>query len=430
MKKEPAGPKTGEATIGASSAVGVGSASLISALVGYVVLLLSARFLDQESNTVFLTFWSFLFLLFGILSGIQTETTRAANHNGIAAPNMRNPRVGYVALTIGLGTAAILALSSRWWGSIIFGGYSVLVAVVCIAAAVYSGHVVLMGSLAGQQRWGTYSKLILSESVFRLAGVGVVILVGASVVGLAWGAASGAAAWLFFVLLSRSSRQSFTRRADISLGAYYRTVGYACLAGAANAALVVGFPILLRISTADAEYRTSAALLMALSLTRAPLLIPLNAYQGVAITHFVSRRTRGMMAIAPILGVVLGVSVLGAILAWLVGPFLMTLLLGPSYGMSGLVLAALTFDAGLLGLLTITGSLAIASGRHRAFSAGWVTATVVSFGLLWLPMDIEAKTVLSLTVGPLTGVLLHSFFIARSIGHDKEANRLRVSEDK
>ncbi|MCC3277718.1 hypothetical protein LJ754_00880 [Arthrobacter sp. zg-Y40] len=429
MERKPAGPKPEEATIGASSAVGVGSASLVSAVVGYVVLLLAARVLDQESNAVFLTFWSFLFLLFGILGGIQTETTRASNQSRLTPPNPRNPQMGFIALSIGAGTAALLALSSPWWGALIFGGYSGLVTVVCIAAAVYSGHAALMGSLAGQQRWGTYSKLILSESVLRLAGVGLVVLIGSSVAGLAWGAAAGAAAWLFFVLFSKSARQSFVRRADIGVGAFYKTLGYACLAGAANAALVVGYPILLRVSTPDQEYLSSAALLMALSLTRAPLLIPLNAYQGVAISHFVSRRTRGIKAILPILGVVLGVSVLGAVLAWLVGPFLMTLLLGPSYGMSGAVLAALTFDAGLLGLLTITGALAIASGKHRAFSAGWVAATAISLGLLWLPLDIQTKTVLSLAAGPLAGVLLHSFFIARSIGHNKEAAVLRVSED-
>lgn len=426
---KPAKPKSEETTIGASSAIGVGSASLVSAVVGYVVLLLAARILDQESNAVFLTFWSFLFLLFGILGGIQTETTRAANHVVNKAPGRGNPRMGYVALSIGAGTAVILAASSPWWGTPIFGSYTGLVAVVCVAAAAYAGHAVLMGSLAGQQRWGTYSNLILSESVLRLAGVGLVILVGTSVVGLAWGAAAGAVAWLFFVLFSKPARQSFVRRADIGLGAYYKTVGYACLAGAANAALVVGYPILLRISTPDAEYLASAALLMALSLTRAPLLIPLNAYQGVAISHFVSRRTRGLMAILPILGAVLGVSILGAGLAWLIGPFLMITLLGPGYAMSGLVLAALTFDAGLLGLLTITGALTIASGKHRGYSAGWVAATAVSLGLLWLPLDIQTKTVVSLAVGPAVGILVHSFFIARSIGHNKGATGLPVSED-
>lgn len=427
---KPAGPEPKAATIGASSAVGVGSASLVSAAVGYVVLLLAARILDQESNAVFLTFWSFLFLLFGILGGIQTESTRASNQGRLTPPAASNPRMGYVALSVGAGTAVLLALSSPWWGPPIFGTYSGLITVVCLAAAAYSGHAVLMGSLAGQRRWGTYSNLILSESLLRLAGVGLVVLMGSSVLGLAWGAAAGSAAWLFFVLFSGSGRQAFVRRADIGLAAYYKTIGYACLAGAANAALVVGYPILLRISTPDDEYLTSAALLMALSLTRAPLLIPLNAYQGVAITHFVSRRTRGLRAILPILGVVLGVSVLGAVIAWLVGPFLMQALLGPAYEMSGLVLAALTFDAGLLGLLTITGALAIAAGQHRAYSAGWLTATAVSFCLLWLPLDIQGKAVLSLAAGPLTGILLHSFFIARSVGHDRRAESLPGSEEK
>ena len=143
-------------------------------------------------------------------------------------------------------------------------------------------------------------------------------------------------------------------------------------------------------------------------------MIPLQAYQGVAITHFMSRRSEGLKAVAPIFGLVLGVAVAGAAAAWLIGPWLMVAIFGEHYEMSGLVLAALTFDAGFLALLTLTGALTIALNRHRAYSLGWVTACAVSFAMLWLPLDIETRTMMSLAAGPLCGIAVHLSVIVRA----------------
>ena len=161
---------------------------------------------------------------------------------------------------------------------------------------------------------------------------------------------------------------------------------------------------------------------MALSLTRAPLMIPLQAYQGVAITHFMSRRSEGLKAVAPIFGIVIGVAVVGAAGAWLLGPWLMVALFGQHYDMPGAVLAALTFDAGFLALLTLTGALTVAFNQHRAYSLGWVAACGVSFATLWLPLDIEARTVISLAAGPLVGIMVHLWFIVRSLASSPAAS--------
>ena len=414
-----------EKGMGQASAAGVGAASLASAAVGYIVIVVAARTLDKQDNAAFLTFWSVVFLVIGVLGGIAVETTRAAKTSrsldsygsqGADAPGeQRRPRMGPVALAVGLGTGLVLAAASPLWAMPIFGTYAgSLVPVVCLTAAFYAGHAVMMGQFGGLQRWNSYARLIASESVARLVVLVVVVLIGATVAGLAWATAAGSAAWLLFMLLSPQSRRAFLMRADTGLRPYLRTVWHACMAAAASASLVVGFPVLLRLTTSDAVYLESAALLMALSLTRAPLMIPLQAYQGVAITHFMSRRSEGLKAVAPIFGLVIGVAVVGAAAAWLLGPWLMVAFFGDHYNMSGAVLAALTFDAGFLALLTLTGALTIASNRHRAYSLGWVTACLVSFALLWLPLDIDSRTVISLAAGPLCGIAVHLWVIVRS----------------
>lgn len=414
-----AGPRTPEKGMGQASAAGVGVASLASAAVGYVVIVVAARTLDKQDNAAFLTFWSVVFLVIGVLGGIAVETTRAAKTArslAVSCPldheKRRRPRMGPIALAIGTGTGLVLAATSPLWAPPIFGSYAgALVPVVCVTSVFYAGHAVMMGQFGGLQRWGMYSRVVAFESVVRLAALIAVVIIGASVAGLAWATAAGVAAWLFFMLLSPQSRRAFVLRSDVGLRPYLRTVWHACMAAAASASLVVGFPVLLRLTTSDRVYLESAALLMALSLTRAPLMIPLQAYQGVAITHFMSRRSEGLKAVAPIFGLVLGVAVVGAVAAWLIGPWLMVSFFGEDYEMSGLLLAALTFDAGFLALLTLTGALTIASNRHRAYSLGWVSASVVSFALLCLPLDIETRTVISLAAGPLFGIAVHLWVI-------------------
>lgn len=383
---------------------------------GYVLLLVAARTLDTEANAVFLAFWSFLFFIFGVLGGITVETTRATRAAADLPGPDRGTRFAGPALLIGAATSVVLFATSFWWGDALFGPLApALVPVICLVAVVYAGHVATIGALGGTGRWNQYSVAVFAESGVRLAAAAVVFAVGATVGGLAVASALAAAAWLLLLLLSKDVRGTFFSRADVGANRYVRNVLHACLAATASAALVVGFPAMLKFTTPDNVYLASAPLLMALSLTRAPLMIPLTAFQGVAITHFMSRKEQGAKAYLPIFLVVLGVAAAGALAAALVGPWLMVFLLGPEYHVSGLVLAALTFDSGFLALLTLTGSLTVAAGRHRAYSVGWVCAVAVSLAVLLLPVGIEAKTILSLGAGPLCGIIVHTVFVQRSL---------------
>lgn len=418
MSKSPrtASSPPADGSIGGKSAAGVGSASLVSAAVGYVLLLVAARTLDTEANAVFLAFWSFLFFIFGVLGGITVETTRASKAAADLPETARGSRFAGPALLIGAATSVALVATSFWWGGALFGPLApTLVPVICIVAVVYAGHVTTIGALGGTGRWNKYSVAVFAESGVRLAAAGVVFAVGATVGGLAFASALAAAAWLLMLLFSKDVRTAFCSRGDVGAGRYVRNVLHACMAAMASAALVVGFPAMLKFTTPDAVYLASAPLLMALSLTRAPLMIPLTAFQGVAITHFMSRKDDGAKAYVPIFLAVLGIAAVGAAAAALIGPWLMVFLLGPDYHVSSAVLAALTLDSGFLALLTLTGSLTVAAGRHRAYSLGWVCAVAVSLAVLLLPLDIDAKTVLSLALGPICGITVHTVFVQKSL---------------
>ena len=80
---------------------------------------------------------------------------------------------------------------------------------------------------------------------------------------------------------------------------------------------------------------------------------------------------------------------------------------GAQYVADGALLAWLTAAAVAIALLTLTGAATVAAALHRAYSAGWICATVASTLLLLLPLDLETRTVVALLCGPVVGIAVH-----------------------
>ena len=87
---------------------------------------------------------------------------------------------------------------------------------------------------------------------------------------------------------------------------------------------------------------------------------------------------------------------------------------GEEYRASGALLAWLTTAAIAIALLTLTGAATVAAALHRAYAAGWISATVASMLLLLLPLDLETRTVIALLCGPMVGIAVHLAALARA----------------
>lgn len=120
-----------------------------------------------------------------------------------------------------------------------------------------------------------------------------------------------------------------------------------------------------------------------------------------------------MALIAPAL-VVGGIGAVGMLAAGLTGPWLLRVGFGPDYQTGGALLAWLTAAAVAIAMLTLTGAAAVAAALHRAYSLGWVGATVGSGLLLLLPLSLETRTVVALLCGPLVGIGVHLVALART----------------
>ncbi len=87
---------------------------------------------------------------------------------------------------------------------------------------------------------------------------------------------------------------------------------------------------------------------------------------------------------------------------------------GAEYTPDGVLLGWLTAGAVAIALLTLTGAATVAAAQHRAYSIGWVGATVASALLLTLPLGLAERTVVALLCGPLVGIAVHLYALARA----------------
>jgi O-antigen/teichoic acid export membrane protein len=175
----------------------------------------------------------------------------------------------------------------------------------------------------------------------------------------------------------------------------------------------MGFPVLLKATSGELG-AAGGVVILAVTLTRAPLLVPLTAMQGNLIAYFVDHRSARLRALLAPVAIVAALGTVGVLGAALVGPWLMRVGFGPEYHASGILLAWLTAAAVSIALLTLTGAATVAAALHRAYSIGWVGATVAATLLLTLPLTLEVRTVVALLCGPLVGIAVHLAALAQA----------------
>jgi hypothetical protein len=273
-------------------------------------------------------------------------------------------------------------------------------------------HATLLGMLAGVNQWTEYGTLMVTDAVMRVAVAVATFLTGAGLVGYLWATVAGSIAWLVLLATSPSTRTAASLLTPGGTVTFLRGASHSIAAAGASAILVMGFPVLLKATSGDLG-ATGGVVILAVTLTRAPLLVPLTAMQGNLIAHFVDQRTEKLRALITPALVVTAIGLVGVGLAWAVGPWLLREAFGSQYQAGGALLAWLTAGAIAIALLTLTGAAAVAAALHRAYSLGWVSATVASALLLLLPLNLETRTVVALLCGPVVGMAVHLGALAR-----------------
>jgi O-antigen/teichoic acid export membrane protein len=401
--------------IARGSVARVGTATALSAACGYVVIYLAARDLAPGGFSVFGVFWGAFGLVTGAANGLLQETTRevrATRYVDVAPGNRTHPL--RIAAMVGVVAAAVIAGSSPLWSGRLFVEARWLsVGLLSIGLAAFCLHATLLGMLAGTDQWTRYGALMVTDAVSRVTVAAATFAIGWGLTGFLWATVAGSTAWLIMLMASPTARATARLVTPGNTATFLRGAAHSITAAGASAILVMGFPVLLKLTSSELGAQ-GGVVILAVTLTRAPLLVPLTAMQGNLIAHFVDERNDRLRALIAPAGMIAGIGTIGVLAAGLVGPWLLRVGFGSQYDASSALLAWLTGAAVAIAMLTLTGAATVAAALHRAYSLGWVAATVASGLLLLVPLPLQTRTVVALLCGPMVGIGVHLVALARA----------------
>ena len=376
---------------------------------GYVVAAFSGPLLGVAAYAVFAVFWSALYLLVSATSGIQQEVTRASHpieESGSDATGLVARRFAVIAA--GVVAAIVLVTGPFWMPGVLGERWFALMWPLAFGVASYAVVTVYAGVLYGLQRWRPIAILVIIDGLLRLALVGGALLATDDLVVIAW-------AVVIPFLAAPVLQWPFVRRQvvgrfglDVGIGRLAVNAMKTVVGAAATGVVISGFPLLLGAVAGPQSTSTLAAIVFALNLIRAPIVVVVLALQSYLVVRFKTRpivatREAGMLSAVIVTGSAL---IAGAAFWW--GQAAFETLFGKDFALPGAVLAGIVGSAAALGVMCVTGPLAIARGMHSLYTAGWVAAALTTIVLLAVaPLGLESRAILALWAGPIVGLIVH-----------------------
>jgi O-antigen/teichoic acid export membrane protein len=387
------------------------AATVVAGGVGYLIQILAPALLpDADAYLTFSVFWSALYLCVAAIAGVQQEVTRATRPSPVPPRNT-------VLRTFTLLSAGVLAIVSVLVGVLLAPTIFPTAPVVLttwfgVGIVGYLLSAVFAGVLYGLALWGPIAALIAADAVVRGVLVTVALAVDAPEGVVA--AAVSVPFVLSFGLLWLVVRKRVIGRFMLDVGPRRLSVNAlgTVTAAAATGIMVTGLPLLLRTTMPAASAVAIASLVLTITLTRAPLIVPLMALQSFLIVDFrgTGRRTR----LARYLGMAAAATALATLAAWLWAPALVGWLTGGRYAVAGWAAAGIVLSAGLVAMMCLTGPALLSASRHGPYVAGWVSAAAATVVLLLLPLAPEPRTVVALMAAPALGLAVHFGGLRRS----------------
>jgi hypothetical protein len=409
-------PPSAAARRGPNGAVLILAATAIGGGAGYLLQLLAGAALGTALYAPFSVFWSALYLLISALSGVQQEVARASRpvDAGAAPAPRRTPVVRNFAVVAAVLVAAVVAASAWLWVGTVFpdDGWSLVLPLV-IGLSAYVIVAATAGVLYGLAMWRSVAAFTIVDGVLRFAIVGVMLLSTDDVHVLAWGVVAPFV--VTPILLWPFVRSGVIGRFTIDVGPRPLTwnVLRTVVASTATGIMVSGLPLVIQATGDTVSPDAFGSLTYAITLTRAPIVIVVLALQSYLVIVFRSHAEAVLSWVVKLGVLVLAAAGLLGLLGWWLGPWALGVLFGRDEVLAGGTIGLLIATAGLVGVLCVTGSATLSRSQHGAFSAGWVAAALVLVAALALPLGLHERTLLALTIGPLTGLVVHAVALLR-----------------
>jgi O-antigen/teichoic acid export membrane protein len=392
----------------ASSGLGyVLGATIVAGGLGYVIQGVVPIFVAPSEYVVFSVFWATLYLIVSALSGAQQEVTRASRPatKGSAAVGWRLVRFAFVIVAI---SVIVVAGTAPLWAPSVLSAEWIPLTVALLAGVVgYTLVAVLSGALYGLRSWPAVAALTVMDATVRVCAVIVALIVGAGIVGLSWAVALPFAVAFGVVLLISRDRLRGSLTIDASLARLLRNAASTVTAALCTGILISGLPLVLQLTLSDAPTAMLASLILVITLTRAPLVIPLLALQSYLVVTFRDQPDGARGRLLRWGGLLGAVTAVLAIAAASIGPWVLDVVYAGKYELPGVVIGAIVASAGITAGLCLTGPALIAADEHGLYLLGWLFASAGVIALLFLPLAPIEAALLALIAAPLAGIAIH-----------------------
>ena len=386
-------------------------ATALAAIAGYLVIWLVPLRIGLADYAVFGLFWAAMYLLVSALSGIQQEVTRATVPRPSPLAPRASPARNFGVVASG-GVFVSVVATAPFWVSAVFpeGGWS-LVWPLAFAAASYVLVATLAGTLYGIKAWGPLAAMISVDAVLRLVLVAMVAGWTGDVVTLAWAAAAPFLLTIALLWPGFRSRVVGATALDVGYRALVWNVARTVGAAASMGVLVSGLPVLIGIAAVGEDPETVAALFLAITITRAPVIVTVLSVQSYLVVRFLGHPAtfwRDFLAIQAVIAIG---GVLLALAAWAWAPAVFDLLYRGGIDLPGWFYGVLVISSALVGALAVSAPGVLALSQHLVYSLGWVVAAIVTIGCFMLPFGLLAQTVTALIAGPIAGLAVHASYL-------------------
>jgi O-antigen/teichoic acid export membrane protein len=392
------------------------AATVVAGGLGYLIQGLVPIFIGAAEYVTFSVFWATLYLIVSALSGAQQETSRAVQPVEPRAHSDGSVLRRFAFVVAIVATIAVGATAPLWAPDAFRDDWVPLTVSLLVGVVGYTLVAVLSGVLYGVRAWPAIAALTVADAGLRVIAIVAVLLVGGGIQALAWAVATPfSVAFLgVWILMWRRLRRGFA--VDVALVRLLRNATSTVAAALCTGLLISGLPLVLSLTLSSAPTSLLASLILVITLTRAPLVIPLLALQSYLVVTFrdAPEKAGGRLARWG-LGLAAATLALAA-LAALVGPWVLDVVYAGKYELPGVVIAVIVASAGLTAGLCLTGPALIAASRHGAYVLGWAAASIGVIGLLLVPLPPVEATLVALVLAPMVGVAIHVAALRRGPG--------------
>ena len=386
-------------------------ATAIAGVAGYIITWLVPRQVGFSAYSSFAIFWSLLFFIVSALSGIQQEITRATRPRVDPIRRARHQVVAFGVATAALTFVVVVASAPAWVTVVFPANQWQLVWPLAVGTASYVLVAVLGGSLYGVSHWSALFWLICVEATLRLVAVAVVLIFTSDIVALAWTVAAPYSLTLLVLWPLMNRSLAGKSELDVSIRRLCGNISRTIVAAASMGLMVSGFPFVLGLASVGEPAELLGLLILAVTLTRAPLIVVMMALQSYLIIHFRDLGDAVWSRVLRIVGLLGALAVVLSVLGWWLGPVVFEFLFPGELVPEGWLLAVLVASSALMGALYVTSPAILAASRHTVYSVGWLVAAATTVVCLLLPLDLVSRTVLSVLAGPISGLVVHGSYL-------------------